>query len=231
MEKISIDLLSDTHNRHTKCKCEGGDIIIHAGDISGRGERDEVLAFLDWYSEQDYAHRILVPGNHDFEFERFPKEMEAECKKRDIILLNDSGVTVMGIKIWGSPVQPWFHDWAFNRQRGKDIQKHWKLVPKDTEILITHGPAANMLDMTTYADGSDREPVGCEDLAKLIENSKIRLHVCGHIHEARGITYKKECTYVNASFLDRCYYPQAKRPIRANREVTVDGSIVYLADE
>jgi hypothetical protein len=56
-----------------------------------------------------------------------------------VIYLNDSGVEIDGLKFWGSPVQPYFHNWAFNRI-GDDICKHWELIPLDTDILITHGP-------------------------------------------------------------------------------------------
>lgn len=226
MGKITIDLLSDTHNRHERCECDGGDILIHAGDATGHGETKEIVTFLDWFSEQDYKHLILVPGNHDFGFEEGPKECRLMCESRGIILLNDTGVTVEGIKIWGSPVQPWFHDWAFNRKRGAEIKKHWDLIPSDTEILVTHGPPKNIMDMTSHGD-----PVGCDDLVEKINQTDIKLHVFGHIHEGRGVKYSGPRTYVNASFLDRSYYPQAKRPIRATREVVQDGSIVYLAEE
>jgi Icc-related predicted phosphoesterase len=231
MSKTIVDLLSDTHNRHNKCVCKGGDIILHAGDVSGRGDVDEILTFLDWYSRQDYEHIILVPGNHDFAFEQDPRGMKEECEDRGIILLNDSGVTAKDIKIWGSPVQPWFHNWAFNRQRGAEIDKHWDLIPKDTEILITHGPPADILDMTTYADGSPRGGVGCEMLAKRIPKLQVKLHVFGHIHEGRGVTARGDCTFVNASFLDQMYYPQAKQPVRVVRETFQDGSIAYIAQE
>src|SRR5271154_3500741 len=124
MAKYTVDLLSDPPNRHNHCQCEGGDILIHAGDVSGHGDLKEIVPFLDWFAAQDYVHKILVPGNHDFAFESHPDILSKLCKTRGIILLNDSGVTLDGIKIWGSPVQPWFHDWAFNRQRGEEIKKH-----------------------------------------------------------------------------------------------------------
>ena len=231
MGKIKIDLLSDTHNRHARCKCDGGDILIHAGDMTGRGEKNEIIEFLDWFSEQDYKELILIPGNHDFGFEKTAKECVTMCKDRGITLLNDSGVTVQGIKIWGSPVQPWFHDWAFNRKRGAEIKRHWDLIPDDTEILVTHGPPMGILDMTTFVDGSPNIPVGCQDLIDKLAKTQVKLHVFGHIHEARGVLYSGPRTYVNAAFLDRMYYPQAKRPIRATREVVQDGSVVYLAEE
>ena len=204
---------------------------MHAGDMTGHGDIKEIANFLDWYGELDYSHRILVPGNHDFAFEERPDDLKKLCAERGIILLNDSGVTIEGIKIWGSPVQPWFHDWAFNRARGPEIKKHWDLIPEDTEILITHGPPADILDFTTSANGTPNGRVGCQDLMDKVLKTQIKLHVFGHIHEARGVEYRGPCTFVNASFLDRMYSPQAKRPIRATREVVQDGSVVYLAEE
>src|ERR1017187_9592000 len=120
MEKLIIDLLSDTHNQHAKFKCDGGNILIHAGDATLRGTEQEALVFLDWYAKQDYDYLIFVPGNHDWSFERQPVLMAEACQDRNIILLNDSGVDLEGIKIHGSPVQPWFHNWSFNRDRGPD---------------------------------------------------------------------------------------------------------------
>jgi Icc-related predicted phosphoesterase len=231
MGKLKIDLLSDTHNRHARCKCDGGDILIHAGDMTGHGDAHEIVNFLQWFAEQKYKHHVLIAGNHDFGFEKSPETFAAACKALKIHLLNDSGVTVEGVKIWGSPVQPWFHDWAFNRQRGADIKKHWDLIPEDTEILITHGPPAGILDMTTFPDGTPNIPVGCQDLMDKLAKTQVKLHVFGHIHEARGVVYSGPRTYVNAAFLDRMYYPQAKRPIRATREIVQDGSVVYLAEE
>jgi Icc-related predicted phosphoesterase len=231
MEKLIIDLLSDTHNQHEKFECDGGDILLHAGDATLRGTEVEILTFLDWFEKQDYSHLIFVPGNHDWFAERAPQAMAEACQERNIILLNDSGVEVEGVKIWGSPVQPWFHDWAFNRERGPEIKKHWDLIPEDTEVLITHGPPAGFLDFTTYANGVPKERVGCHDLIDKVLKTHTKLHVFGHIHEARGVEYIGPTTFVNASCLDRMYYPASKRPIRATREIVQDGSVVYLAEE
>lgn len=231
MGKLIIDLLSDTHNQHEKFECKGGDILIHAGDCSLRGTHDEIITFLDWYKEQNYSHIILVPGNHDFAFERGPAMMAEECKKRNIILLNDSGITIEGIKIYGSAVQPFFHNWAFNRYRGDDIKQHWDLIPEDTEILITHGPPQGILDVVTDRTGIPIERVGCWDLMHKILKTQVSLHVFGHIHEDRGVKYTGPTTFVNASCLDRMYMPASKRPIRATREVVQDGSVVYIAEE
>jgi Icc-related predicted phosphoesterase len=193
MQYLIIDCISDTHSRHKKINLPGGDIVIHAGDCSCSGELEEVLEFLDWFKEQKYSHRLLIAGNHDFIFELIPEQMEEECKKRNITLLNDSGCEIEGIKIWGSPIQPWFCDYAFNRHRGSDIKKHWDLIPADTEILITHGPPHGIRDEVMKCTH-----VGCEDLLNKIMQTRVKLHVFGHIHEAAGYITLDNRIYINA---------------------------------
>jgi Icc-related predicted phosphoesterase len=106
------------------------------------------------------------------------------------------------------------------------------MIPDDTEVLLTHGPPHGFGDVVTYADGTPKEHAGCYDLLEKIQNSKVKLHVSGHIHEGRGVIYDKIVTYVNASFLDRMYMPASERPIRATRDfIQQDGSVVYLAEE
>jgi Icc-related predicted phosphoesterase len=219
-QSLKIDCISDTHGQHRKINLPGGDIIIHSGDCCC-GRLEAAMEFLDWYKEQKYSHLILVPGNHDSIFERMPELMLEECKNRGIILLNDSGCEIEGIKIWGSPVQPWFYDWAFNRQRGADIQRHWDLIPKDTEILITHGPPYKIRD-EVKSDGLSIY-VGCEDLYRTILQTQIKLHIFGHVHEGRGHAYLDSRTYINASSVDVGYNFIDPGYVRVSKQ---DGSYV-----
>ena len=80
-QDLIIDCISDTHTLHKKILLPGGDILIHAGDCSNGSELEPALEFLDWFKEQNYAHRLLVPGNHDTIFELIPELMVEECKK------------------------------------------------------------------------------------------------------------------------------------------------------
>ena len=113
---MKVICISDTHSKHLQIPerylaNETGDIsmIIHAGDMSGRGYPTEIDNFLKWYDGLNFKHKILIAGNHDFYFEeRSQKEIRAMLAKYpSIIYLNDSGVEIDGIKVWGSPVQPW----------------------------------------------------------------------------------------------------------------------------
>lgn len=194
--------ISDTHGQHGKLSLpENADVIIHAGDISGRGTESQVRDFIEWFSSLDYKYKIFIAGNHDFFLEKIS---EAEVRKLipgNVIYLNDSGIDIEGIKIWGSPVQPWFHDWAFNRQRGTDIRRHWNLIPADTDILITHGPVKGILDRTVYG-----QEVGCEDLLDAVKKNKPSVHICGHIHEAYGVVESEGVKFINASVLNEDYF-------------------------
>ena len=201
--------ISDTHGKHQEIQLPPGDVLIHAGDISARGKEQEVKSFLDWFSALPYTYKIFIAGNHDFFLE---KKSEQEIKKiipPGIIYLNDSGINIEGINVWGSPVTPWFYDWAFNRHRGHPIKKHWSMIPDETNILVTHGPAYGILDTTISG-----ESVGCEDLLYYIrrrernnteENKNPFTHICGHIHEAYGQHHVKGIHYINACVLDAQY--------------------------
>jgi Icc-related predicted phosphoesterase len=203
---MNFTCISDTHNKHLfipEKYLTGGDCILHTGDISSRGSRTEVEEFLSWYNELPYKYKVLIAGNHDFFFQDAPEyEIEAVLAKYpNVIYLNDSGVEIEGIKIWGSPVQPYFHGWAFNR-KGSEIVPHWDLIPLDTNILLTHGPIYNHLDETTSG-----YKAGCPYLGeKLRELKDLKLHQAGHIHEAYGrVEFFNGPTLINASLLNLKY--------------------------
>lgn len=197
---MKVTVISDTHNKHHLLKLKRGDLLIHAGDISGKGTKIEIEDFLKWFSGQPFKYKIFIAGNHDFFFEEKNKKQIEQLIPENMTYLNDSGVEVEGIKIWGSPVQPWFYDWAFNRKRGLEIKKHWDLIPLDTNILVTHGPAFGVLDKTTRGDHA-----GCLDLKNVIDSIKPDYHICGHIHEAYGVKKNESTTYINASILNERY--------------------------
>jgi predicted phosphodiesterase len=209
---MKILAISDTHTKHLKIPKEylenkDGSIstIIHAGDISSRGYEYEVNDFLEWFSTLPFKNKIFIAGNHDFFFEKAHRLIidEKLAKYPNITYLNDSGIEIDGLKIWGSPVQPVFFNWAFNRNE-EEIQKHWDLIPIDTNILITHGGPRGFGPLNLTKRG---EEVGCPSLSlKINELKNLKLFVQGHIHEAYGthITEDGKC-FVNASVLDLSY--------------------------
>lgn len=144
MKTLDLVVISDTHEYLIPPDLmPQGDVLIHCGDFTFQGCMQQIARFNEWLGQLlalgQYQRGIVVtPGNHDKTLDRNPGPAElllTNCK-----YLNDSGVEINGFKFWGSPVTPTFgRDWAFNRDR-YSIKPHWDLIPRDTEVLITHGP-------------------------------------------------------------------------------------------
>jgi Icc-related predicted phosphoesterase len=196
----SIVMISDTHGLHRSVEIPPGDILVHAGDLTRFGDREELAEFNEFIGALPHPTKIVIAGNHDFCFE----QASDACRKllTHCIYLEDEAVTVQGLHFYGSPWQPWFYDWAFNLQRGDEIKKKWDLIPDDTDVLVTHGPPLGFGDMTASS-----QTAGCKDLLDAIERIQPRLHIFGHIHEAFGIYSNQQTTFINGSICDQSYAP------------------------
>ncbi len=203
---MKIVCISDTHNYHSKITIPKCDILIHAGDSTGRGSISEVSSFLFWFSQQPAKHKVMISGNHDWLFEtdqNLAKSMVAQY--HNMSLLENSLIEIMGLKIYGSPVTPRFFDWAFNAD-DEVLYDTWSKIPEDIDLLVTHGPPYGVLDITAEGDA-----VGCKILAnEVMYRVKPKYHIFGHIHEGYGQQKIEGVTYVNASSCNRRYQPVNK---------------------
>jgi Icc-related predicted phosphoesterase len=194
----------------------GGDLLIHSGDISSLGRKSEVERFVKWFNDIDnYTNKVFIAGNHDMTFDREQllrdklahfegkTEYDTECAegkpawleellgihlRPNVFYLENNFIEIDQIKIWGSPITPSFgYGWAFNKDRGYDINQIWNRIPNDTDIVITHGP------IHSYCDRTDRGGlnVGCEQLYHRLNEVQPQLHFSGHIHEAYGYRQTK----------------------------------------
>jgi Icc-related predicted phosphoesterase len=154
--------VSDIHMREVKTP--DADLLLVAGDMTMTGSLPQMTWFENWLLKQPQKHKVWIAGNHEMGLEQNPLQAPRLAERTESIYLEDSGVDIDGISIWGSPVTPWFHDWAFNRQRGEEIRRHWQMIPEGTDILMVHGPPYGHLDYTIRG-----EHVGCNDLIEVLE--------------------------------------------------------------
>lgn len=231
---VKVVHISDTHNQHKGMVIPAGDILIHSGDATGRGMHYEIEAFGEWFRSLPHRHKIFVSGNHDLLFEKNQAAAKTAFFGTDkpsfddgVHYLQDEEVTVdvdgRLLTIYGSPWQPWFHNWAFNAYP-PEIAQIWAKIPKrGIDILVTHGPARDILDRCL-----DGRRVGCPELGRVIQEIKPLIHMCGHIHEDNGVYVRNGVTYSNAAMLDLNYRPNNTANVF---EVHEDGTVVFEAPE
>jgi Icc-related predicted phosphoesterase len=178
-EELTCVGIADTHGMYADLEIPYADVFIHAGDITRNGTLPEIKDFNDWLGRLPHKYKVIIGGNHDKAFEK--KNRKARALITNAIYLQDEFTIIEGVKFYGSPWQPAFYNWSFNLRRGDELKAKWDLIPNDTDVLITHGPALNFLDRVD--DGTN---VGCRDLLEAIWRVKPKVHVCGHIHEGYG---------------------------------------------
>jgi hypothetical protein len=223
---MRISVISDTHTRHNLVTKDlpGGDLLLHTGDLmnSGYVEKD-IIEFCNWYSSIDnYESKVFIAGNHDRMFQDFPEKIQEILEfHKSIDYVQDDTLVLYGdgpegnspednIRIYGSPWQPEFCNWAFNLPKnGMGLASKWEAVPKNTDILLTHGPAWGILDTVA---GRQFDNLGCELLAERIQQIQPKIHVCGHIHTGYGYRFYNNTHFFNASVLDE-QYEYTQKPI------------------
>jgi hypothetical protein len=152
---------------------------------------------------------VFIAGNHDWGFQNNAEKVNGILSGyKTINYIQDEMITIQDgdkpeVKIWGSPWQPEFYNWAFNLPIGGwELEQKWNDIPEDVDILITHGPAWGFLD---DVEGRRGTHLGCELLANRIKKIKPKIHICGHIHTGYGHYFDGHTHYFNASVLNERY--------------------------
>lgn len=144
---------------------------------------------------------VGVAGNHDFYFERKDYKKVYPFKWE---YLQDSGFEFKGVKIWGSPWQPEFGNWAFNGDEGF-LKTRWAMIPSGIDILLLHGPPHGILDYSFFGG----ENTGSQSLRnEILDRIKPKAVVFGHIHECFGDVLIDGITFANVSYVDEFYTPR-----------------------
>jgi len=186
--------------------------------------RDFCEWLVEQKKARGFRHVVVIAGNHDVTMEtayytqvgaeRFHKHRPGgsfDCDATRAILtdefsdeityLEDELVVIPngtpeGCRVWGSPWQPEFNDWAYGLPRGPPMREVCNRIPDDIDVLLTHGPPLGRGDKCK--GGGHR--AGCVDLLRTIQKRvKPRAHVFGHVHEGAGVTHDGTTAYINAS--------------------------------
>jgi Icc-related predicted phosphoesterase len=207
---MKICAISDQHGNLPKIpSC---DLFLIAGDICPATNHSVDFQeywletqFKNWLKDVDAKEKVYICGNHDFFFEKASKNrIQKALEKIPGIYLQDSSTEFDGLNIYGTPWQPYFFDWAFNLYEN-DLKKKWELIPKNTDVLIVHGPPSTYGDYAPRPKGKGGEHTGSPSLLGKIKEIEPKLCVFGHIHEGRGEWDLDKTKLANVTILDGKY--------------------------
>jgi Icc-related predicted phosphoesterase len=177
---MKLLLFSDLHCDTGKAKqlvelSHDVDVVVGAGDFGnlrrGLDRSIDVLRSID-------KPTVLVPGNSESE-----DELREACRLwPSAHVLHGTGVTIDGVEFFGIgggiPVTP-FGSWSFDfteEQAGELLVD----CPEEC-VLVTHSPPQGAVDVSSRGVS-----LGSVTVRQVIETHRLRLVVCGHIHESSG---------------------------------------------
>src|ERR1700738_3685124 len=99
---MKLVAISDTHNRAERVVIPDGDVLVHAGDLTMQGSRDELERAARWLGGMCGRFRavVAIPGNHDFGAERDPSGCRALFESVGVTWLVDEPAVVGGLSVY-----------------------------------------------------------------------------------------------------------------------------------
>lgn len=122
--------------------------------------------------DPDACRRLLLDS---------PSITYLENSSATIYLTSPSGPRTC-LEVFGSPSSPGQRGWAFQYWDDDNAARLWSKIPEDADLVVTHTPARGHVDRATKDEGS-----GCVKLKERLGVVRPMMHVCGHIHEGRGV--------------------------------------------
>jgi len=190
---IRCVILSDTHGHHNNkrllANLPPGDVLIHLGDITDRGNQSHLRDFAENFlpaQSSKYRDKVVISGNHDRDLVNPQALNLTKLFEGKATLLQDEPISVAGgrLRLFGASWE------ACEMNDFSSLEKYCTNsdnVPID--ILLTHLPP-RVGDWT-----------GSAKLARLVRHLRIPVHLSGHKHRARGIReyddYSIRHTFVN----------------------------------
>ncbi|ETO27691.1 hypothetical protein RFI_09441 [Reticulomyxa filosa] len=242
VKRIRIVHISDTHLKHQRFEqnIPDGDILIHSGDFSDKKGNsrfmkypnvDTIKDFNEWLGARPHKfcktsvfqkiYKIFVSGNHETNLMQYNAQQVQELLT-NCIYLQDSGVELFGINFYGSPYMarlPLKNAYATTESilRGK-----WDAIPSNTDILITHTPPFNILDLAWGKDYANNDACAhCGDIhvkydhwgdsylkTQVLNRIRPLAHLFGHVHDDFGFKTHEGVLFVNSSMdlSKNCHY-------------------------
>lgn len=210
LQRARIVHISDTHRMINKHFIPDGDILVHSGDFSDNGTKQETEIFVEFMGKFTHKHKIVVLGNHELGWDEKNTDEIEELLGPKIIWLHDKGIKLEGIQFYGSSWNNMSKPQAFGLPR-PELDEIWKTIPKGVEVLVTHLPPKGILDLA-FDNHVQRASCdlcnklhskfshwGSEGLLSRVKELQVPIHLFGHVHDSSGIIVKDGTVFSNAA--------------------------------
>lgn len=209
MQTMRILIVSDVHGvlsqvRRLKVQVPSTDLVLLAGDLTHFGPRDTAITVLEELST--VAPVLYVPGNCDYpDYSDLTGERYRSVHRR-AVKVEEYWVVGFG----GSPHTPFLTPNEYSEEEIEEgLRESLSTVPREEVenlILLTHAPPRGTdLDLTVSGTHA-----GSLAVRRIVEEYQPLLHVCGHIHEGRGVVRLGRTQVVNPGPLRRGFYALAE---------------------
>ncbi len=200
---MRILAFTDIHSSYKRVleiiKSEKSDLVIIGGDLTNVGTVQEVESVIRQLQTLT-PNLLCIAGNMDL-----PHHDDLFCKLNVSIhgkglIINDLGI--FGVS--GSPVSPLRTPYEIDEEViAEKIAEGYKDVLKaKIKILVSHAPPyGTKVDIVHSGFHA-----GSSAVRDFIENEKVDVVICGHIHEARGQDVLGKTKIINCGQASRGYY-------------------------
>ncbi len=198
--------ISDIHGNRTKlgeilARANAADVIVLAGDLTHLGSPDEAAEVVA-LCKRHAPHVLTVSGNCDDEL--IEQRMVADGNS-----LTGAGRIVNGVGFCGVSAAAPHHGntWEVSEQQlNAWLSSGYRMIADTSQkILVSHPPPFGFVDLAyTQKHGGSRA------VRAALNQYALQLVVCGHIHEARGMTHYNGTTIVNCGPAWMGYYVEVE---------------------
>lgn len=183
---MKIVATSDIHGHLPHIKpCDlfiiGGDIFPKEMDRNVELQENWYFEVFDpWLADLPCRYVLMVPGNHDYYFEKLYQEKRLQnLGNQKLKVLCNNAIKLDGLTIYGTPnTLPPKHNFAFC-QDSAGLTETFQRIPSQLDILISHMAPFEIGRLAGVEDGLD---VGSPELTDALKTRKIKYVFCGHIH-------------------------------------------------
>ena len=201
---LKIVCVSDTHSKQAKLKIPKCDLFIAAGDLINLLEGEKAMKlFNEWIEKIESKTKIIIGGNHDNYLAKNKSKIKDIFPSANYLEYNSFQLKDPNILIYGAPCilrRNFFYLGSAFSLPGEDLKNQFEKIPSNTDILVTHVPPYEVLDLT-YKN----KHIGSKWLRNEICNRiHPKIHIFGHNHDSPNsfaigkFKNGEKCLFVNA---------------------------------